>query len=175
LNVKNDYRGAVALDEPVDEPRAERPADVLAGVFMLARELRREIGDLMATEQWAIDAGFRPPCLGVMAVVGKLGPVSQRAISDHLGLDASDVVGVLDVLEAAGMVERRRDPDDRRRHAVVLTEAGEQASRRLSVLRAEVEARVLSGLEPGERRQLAELLERAVKRRPVANRGAAPA
>ena len=136
--------------------------DVVSGIFLLARELRREISDLMASEQWAIDAGFRPPCVGVMAVVGKLGPVSQRAISDHLGLDASDVVGVLDILEAAGMVERRRDPDDRRRHAVVLTEAGEQASRRLSVLRAEVEARVLANLEPDERRQLVELLDRAL-------------
>ena len=89
-------------------------------------------------------------------------PVSQREISDHLGLDASDVVGVLDVLEAAGMVERHRDPHDRRRHAVVLTEAGEQASRRLMVLRSQVEARVLAGLEPDERRQLADLLDRAL-------------
>ncbi len=141
--------------------------DVVAGVFMLARELRREIGDLMATEQWAVDAGFRPPCLGVMAVVSKMGPVSQRAISDHLGLDASDVVGVLDILETAGMVERRRDPDDRRRHAVVLTEAGEQASRRLVVLRSQVEARVLAGLEPEERRQLADLLNRALRGHPA--------
>jgi len=142
----------------------ERPVDLLSGVFMLARDLRRELGDLMATEQWAVDAGFRPPCLGVMAVVAKAGPVSQRAISDHLGLDASDVVGVLDILERAGMVERRRDPDDRRRHAVVLTEAGEQASRRLTVLRAQVESRVLAALDPDERRHLAELLDRAVKR-----------
>ena len=140
----------------------EPPVDVVSGVFMLARELRREIGDLMAAEQWAIDAGFRRPCVGVMAVVAKLGPVSQRAISDHLGLDASDVVGVLDILEKAGMVERRRDPDDRRRHAVVLTESGEQASARLTVLRAEAESRVLAGLDPAERRQLAELLDRAV-------------
>ncbi len=143
----------------------DRPIDVVSGIFMLARELRREIGDLMASEQWATDAGFRPPCLGVMAVVAKRAPVSQREISDHLGLDASDVVGVLDILETAGMVERRRDPDDRRRHAVVLTEAGEQASRRLSVLRSQVEARVFAGLDPEERRQLADLLERTLSAR----------
>jgi DNA-binding MarR family transcriptional regulator len=153
---------------------AHTDVELVSGVFMLARELRREIGDLMASEQWAIDAGFRPPCLGVMAVVTKLAPVSQRAISDHLGLDASDVVGVLDTLEKAGMVERRRDPDDRRRHAVVLTEAGEQASRRLAILRAQVEARVLARLEPEERRQLAELLQRAIHGR-VPDREASPA
>jgi DNA-binding MarR family transcriptional regulator len=151
--------------------------DVVAGVFMLARELRREIGDLMAREQWAVDAGFRPPCLGVMAVVSQEGPVSQRAISDHLGLDASDVVGVLDILETAGMVERRRDPDDRRRHAVVLTEAGEQASRRLVELRSQVEDRVLASLEPEERRQLVDLLNRALRDHPspVAHHQPSPA
>jgi len=149
----------------LDAVDSSEPFDVVSGVFMLARDLRREIGELMAQEQWAIDAGFRPPCLGVMAVVSKLAPVSQRAISDHLGLDASDVVGVLDILEQAGMVERGRDPDDRRRHAVVLTEAGERASRRLKALRSEVEARVLAGLEPDERGQLADLLARALSAR----------
>ncbi len=135
--------------------------DVVSQIFVLARELRRQIHEVMVTEPWAIDAGFRPPCLGVLHVVSELGPVSQREISDHLGLDASDVVGVLDILEAAGMVERRRDPDDRRRHAVVLTVHGERAAERLKVLRSEVEARVLAGLDPEERRQLAELLNRA--------------
>ncbi len=67
---------------------------------------------------------------------------------------ASDVVGVLDVLESAGLVERRRDPHDRRRHAVVLTEKGEWAARRFECLRGEAEARALAGLEPDERRQL---------------------
>jgi DNA-binding MarR family transcriptional regulator len=148
--------------------QGERPADVLSGVFRLTRELRREMSDLMASEQWAVDAGFRPPCVGVMAVVSELGPVSQRQISDHLGLDASDVVGVLDILERAGMVERRRDPDDRRRHAVVLTRAGEEASRRLAELRSQVEDRVLAGLEPAERRRLADLLDRALHSRATA-------
>jgi DNA-binding MarR family transcriptional regulator len=139
-------------------------ADVQSGLFLLARELRRQISELMAGEQWAIDAGFRPPCMGVIAVVKRCQPVSQREISEWLGLDASDVVGVLDILEAAGLVERRRDATDRRRHAVVLTEAGEGASRRFAALRAEAEARVLTGLAPDERRQLARLLNRAVGR-----------
>jgi DNA-binding MarR family transcriptional regulator len=143
----------------------QNPPDVVSGVMMLARELRREISDVMGQEQWATAAGFRPPCLGVMAVVSKLAPVSQRVIGDHLGLDASDVVGVLDILEGAGLVERRRDPDDRRRHAVVLTESGEEAARRLNALRAEVEDRVLAGLDPDERRLLADLLHRVVGRR----------
>lgn len=141
------------------------PVDAVSAVFMLGRELRREISELMAGEPWAIDAGFRPPCLGVLSVVARMGPVSQRAISDYLGLDASDVVGVLDILEGAGMVERRRDPDDRRRHAVVLTDAGEQASNRVSELRSQVEAKVFGALDPDERRLLADLVHRALTAR----------
>ena len=138
--------------------------DALAGVFLLARELRRQVHELMTEEEWAAHAGFRPPCLGVLDVVNRLQPVSQREISDQLGLDASDVVGVLDVLEAARMVERRRNPQDRRRHAVVLTDVGETAARRFAELRATAEDRVLGHMDADERRQLVDLLNRAVMR-----------
>jgi DNA-binding MarR family transcriptional regulator len=141
----------------------DSPFDFLSGLFLLARETRRQIAELMAEEHWAVHAGFRPPCMGVLAVVEKLQPVSQREISDQLGLDASDVVGVLDVLEAASMVERRRDPADRRRHAVVLTDAGVAAAHHLAALRAEAEARVLAHLDPDERHALVGLLRRATE------------
>jgi DNA-binding MarR family transcriptional regulator len=136
----------------------------MSGVFLLARDIRRQIHEVLAEEDWVADGGFRPPCMGVLDVVARMQPVSQREISDHLGLDASDVVGVLDILEAAAMVERRRDPQDRRRHAVVLTEAGEKAARRFAALRAEVEDRVLADLDPDERRLLVDLLHRATSR-----------
>jgi DNA-binding MarR family transcriptional regulator len=143
---------------------ADARLDALSGVFLLAKEMRQQMAELMAQEPWAAEAGFRPPCIGVIAVVAKRQPVSQREISDQLGLDASDVVGVLDILEAAHLVVRRRDPADRRRHAVVLTEAGEAAARHLAVIRAEAEDRALADLSPDERRQLAELLHRATAR-----------
>lgn len=138
--------------------------DALWGVFHLAREMRRHVHELMAGEPLVGAAGFRPPCMGVLDTVARLQPVSQREISDQLGLDASDVVGVLDVLETAGLVERRRDPQDRRRHAVVLTEHGQAAAERFATLQAEAEARALAALDPDERRQLADLLHRATGR-----------
>ncbi len=141
-----------------------RSPDALTGVFLLAREMRRQIHELMAEEQWAVDAGFRPPCMGALGVIAAHQPVSQREISDHLGLDASDVVGVLDILEAAHMVRRQRDPQDRRRHAVVLTELGEDAARHFAALRARATGRVLADLDDDDRRQLVELLNRASRR-----------
>jgi DNA-binding MarR family transcriptional regulator len=151
-------------DVPAQEPVQQfddRRIDALSGVLLLAREMHRQMHELMAEEQWATEAGFRPPCMGVLGVVERLQPVSQRVISDTLGLDASDMVGVLDILEAAHMVQRRRDPADRRRHAVVLTELGETAARRFAALRVKATDRVLAGLDDDERRQLVALLERA--------------
>ncbi|MGI8809359.1 MAG: MarR family winged helix-turn-helix transcriptional regulator [Acidimicrobiales bacterium] len=145
----------------MDDADGDQGLDALTGVLLLARELRRHVHDLMAEEQWAAHAGFRPPCMGVLAVVEERQPVSQRQISDQLGLDASDVVGVLDILEAAAMVERRRDPRDRRRHAVVLTELGAAAARRFAVLRVEATERALADLDHEERRLLVDLLDRA--------------
>ena len=142
-------------------PVEGRSLDALTGVFLMAREMRRQIHELMAEEPWAVDAGFRPPCMGALEVVARHQPVSQREISDHLGLDASDVVGVLDILEAAHMVKRQRDPRDRRRHAVVLTEVGETAARHFAAVRARATERALAGLNDDERRQLVALLNRA--------------
>ena len=142
----------------------DRRLDALGGVFLLAREMRRQIHELMTEEQWAVDAGFRPPCMGALDVIARHQPVSQREISDHLGLDASDVVGVLDILEAAHMVQRQRDPHDRRRHAVVLTEVGETAARHFANLRAQATERALAGLDEAERRQLVDLLNKASRR-----------
>jgi len=141
-----------------------RPLEPLVAVSALARELRREIHELLAAEQWPAQAGFRPPCMGVLACLEAAGTLSQREISDRLDIDASDVVGVLDILEAAALVERRRDPDDRRRHAVVLTPAGEHASARLAALRAQAEGRVLARLDLEERRSLSELVNKALGR-----------
>jgi len=138
--------------------------DALTGVILLAREMRRHLHELMADEQWAVDAGFRPPCLGALHVIAHHQPVCQREISDHLGLDASDVVGVLDILESAGMVQRQRDPQDRRRHAVVLTELGETAAGHFAELRARATERALADLDEEERRQFVDLLNRASAR-----------
>jgi len=142
----------------------ESTVDASSALFMLARELRDAMHEQLTGEDWVAAAGFRPPCMGVISCLVERGPICQREISDQLGIDASDVVGVLDILETAGMIERRRDPEDRRRHAVVLTVDGERAASRLATLRAEAEARVFARLSPDERRTLTELMNRAAGR-----------
>lgn len=129
----------------------------------LAHLTRRAMSERMAREQWALDAGFRPGCVGVLHVVARLGPVSQREVSDHLLLDPSDLVSLVDLLERAGLVERRRDPQDRRRHLLEVTGAGQAAVHRLAQIGREVAEEVLAPLDAAERAELTRLLGRVVR------------
>jgi DNA-binding MarR family transcriptional regulator len=129
----------------------------------LAAITRRAMGERMANESWAHEAGFRPGCIGVLRVVAAREPVSQREVSEALLLDPSDVVTLVDILEGAGLVERRRDPSDRRRYALEVTPRGQLAVVRLREISNEINEELLAPLDEQERAQLAELIGRVVR------------
>jgi len=87
----------------------------------------------------------------------------QQELADALCMDANNVVLLLNELEDLGYVTRRRDPQDRRRHLVDLTEAGCGALAAAEKAQEGVEADVLRGLDPAERAILRELLARALR------------
>jgi DNA-binding MarR family transcriptional regulator len=136
--------------------------DVATLTHRLAQLTRRAMAERMAHERWAIEAGFRPGCIGVLHTVAALEPVSQREVSDRLLLDPSDVVTLVDILERARLVERRRDPADRRRYALEITAAGQLAVARLREIAQEANEEVLAPLDSGERSELEKLLSRIV-------------
>jgi len=80
------------------------------------------------------DAGHSPYHHAILAVLDEGLPETQGAIADALGYDRGQLVGILDELEESGLVERRRDPDDRRRQVVLMTPAGNKALARMRTL-----------------------------------------
>lgn len=123
---------------------------------------RRLFSQRLAQEPWVAQAGLRPPAYGVLIWIERLEPVSQKQISDRIGVDPSDLVGVVDALDQAGLVSRIRDPQDRRRYSLTLTALGRKRLRRLDAVAADVEAELLAPLDPDERAMLQELVERVL-------------
>jgi DNA-binding MarR family transcriptional regulator len=124
-------------------------------MVLLVKEARRITGSIS-------DDGLRAPHVTVLACLADFGPASQKAISDRLAIDASDLVSLLDDLERAGYANRRRDDRDRRRYAVVLTTAGKRALRRRLGVAEKLNDMLLEPLSQEEREQLHELLMRMV-------------
>jgi DNA-binding MarR family transcriptional regulator len=86
----------------------------------------------------------------------------QQELGATLMVDPNNCVLLLNDLDDRGFVERQRDPKDRRRHIVVITDAGQKALAKAEAKLEALEGEVLVNLDAGEREQLRELLARAM-------------
>ncbi|HVT22165.1 MAG TPA: MarR family transcriptional regulator [Mycobacteriales bacterium] len=101
-----------------------------------------------------------PPHVGLLRGIAVAPGRSQQAIAEQFGMPPSRLVAFIDDLEQAGLVERRRDPNDRRAHNLFLTAAGEKALAKIAEIGRESEEALLRSLTGEERTQLHRLLER---------------
>jgi DNA-binding MarR family transcriptional regulator len=111
--------------------------------------------------------GLKPPHVATLIQL-RSEPVGQQALSDATGIDAVKLVGILNDLETAALVERRRDLVDRRRHIVAITGAGRARLDDVERAAAAADARLLAGLTPVQREQLAALLRLVIQSSQVA-------
>ncbi|MDY7227489.1 MarR family winged helix-turn-helix transcriptional regulator [Hyalangium rubrum] len=90
------------------------------------------------------------------------GPQPMSVLADYLACDASNVTGLVDRLEARGLVERRSAEHDRRVKLLALTEAGWELRQRL-IARLSQPPEAITGLAPADLRALRDVMLRAVR------------
>src|SRR5438270_13991676 len=150
------------------------PKELVASSSFLLKRLGFAAKEKAATAYES--TGLHPYHHAVLAVLDEGSRETQGAIADALAYDRGQLVGLLDELEERGLVERRRDPADRRRHIVRLTPDGKRALAKLRALARQLEDDFLASLDEDERAQLAALLPRlATQHLPHCAPGAAEA
>jgi DNA-binding MarR family transcriptional regulator len=105
------------------------------------------------------ELGVIPADVGVLRMIATQPGRSQQSLAEELGVVPSRVVALVDNLERKGLVERRRNPKDRRNYELHLTTAGTQVMSRMRGLASAHENDICAALDDGQRAQLTELLE----------------
>jgi DNA-binding MarR family transcriptional regulator len=145
------------LSQITELPVIAQPARRSGALLDLLSRRMRAAGEHVLAE-----VGLRPRHLLAMTVLRDRGASSQADLAGTLQLDRTNLVGLLNDLESEGLIERRRSPEDRRRHTVSLTDGGHERLARAEFALAAAEDIVLGALTAKQRDTLYELLRRAV-------------
>ncbi len=156
MNVRRDLLGEDLAETPV--PKRIPPALAEHTGYLL------RLGFLRAAE---VGGEVMPPgrsirFLGILVTLTELGPRSQHELSKLLHVNRTVMVKIIDAMEQAGLVERRRNPADRRSYALEPTAAGREALKQMASAADQGEARLSGGLSAQERERLQELLRAIV-------------
>ncbi|MBF8189600.1 winged helix-turn-helix transcriptional regulator [Nonomuraea sp. K274] len=112
-----------------------------------------------AARRWAHTAnGLTPRQFHILGLLHDRGPLAQTDLAAETDAAASVLVTQLNPLEAEALVTRTRDPRDRRRHLVLLTEKGQRLLRTAAAAQQQVEDDLFRSLNESQRAQLTQLL-----------------
>ena len=153
---------ATSLPTPSSPPVVRLPEELVGSATFLLKRLgfAAKERSLQAYEQ----TGLHPYHFAILLVLNERSLETQGAIADALGYDRGQLVGLLDELEERGLVERRRDANDRRRHLVSLTPDGKRTLRGLRAISRQTEDDFLAPLSEKERATLHALLLRLAEK-----------
>lgn len=99
-------------------------------------------------------AGWR-----IMAALGAKAPLSSRELSAEVAMDAVAICRAIDQLVGMGLVSRRTDPKDRRRHKLRLTAKGRSVYDEIVPLAKGIERAILEALAPADREALMRIMQ----------------
>jgi DNA-binding MarR family transcriptional regulator len=102
--------------------------------------------------------GLSIPQFDLLSSLSEREGVSQQELAERLYVTKGNVSGLIDRLEASGLVERRALPQDRRCHALYLTAEGQRLVRDGLALQERLVGATLGQLPVGDIAQLDRLL-----------------
>jgi DNA-binding MarR family transcriptional regulator len=73
----------------------------------------------------------RPGLSSLLQVLSSNQSASQTELAASIGIDKATIVSLIDAAESSGWIQRSRDPRDRRRHVLILTDEGKAAVKQL--------------------------------------------
>jgi DNA-binding MarR family transcriptional regulator len=126
------------------------------GVAFLLAQIGARAGSVFARRVGEI--GLSPAQAGLLRLLAEAPGRSQRELAENVGMSASRFVSFADELEAAGLIERRKNPHDRRLYALYLTGEGEVALSRLRAVGETHERQICAPLSDEQQHRLLELL-----------------
>jgi DNA-binding MarR family transcriptional regulator len=141
------------MDDPTHETVVREMNSVALLLVQLGFHVARLFGERLAP------LGIENRQAGTLSRLAANQGRSQQAIAELIGVNATRMVFLVDELEGLGLVERRRNPADRRSHALYLTDAGTAMLDRVKAVTAEHEAWIGAGLSDAERARLLGLLQ----------------
>lgn len=157
VTVESAVAGAPAAADPGPVPGTPRQDFPLAGhtgvlLHKAGLLIQEEVDQALAAQ------GFRVRTFMVLAALAGGAELSQQDLSRVVNLDPTTMVALIDELEQAGQVERRRNPADRRRYILGLTEVGRRAMAEAEVVANEAERAFFARLPEGRRELLHDML-----------------
>jgi DNA-binding MarR family transcriptional regulator len=142
------------------------------GLFELPDRLGGQIGFVLNKAARQLHAmftesleplGIKPQHYAVLVLLDASGPLSQQAIGQRLYIDRTTMVHIVDDLEKRGLAVRAKNPADRRKHAVSITEPARKVVAEAGRMADSVQEQYLAPLSQNERRQLLQLLKRLLR------------
>jgi DNA-binding MarR family transcriptional regulator len=146
----------MTVNDPVAIPLADRTGFLAQKVGTL---FLQAVGEHLSE----LGLGNRP--FFVLAGIAHQAPISQQDLSRALSIDPTTMVALVDELEQGGFVQRTRNPRDRRRYDVTMTESGAAALATALQAMEDVEEEFFSPLSDAERRRYHVYLEKLLEGR----------
>ena len=106
--------------------------------------------------------GATPVQYAALHKVGSAPGIDQRTLARAIGLDTSTIAGVIDRLEARGLMQRGASPEDRRVRLLSLTDAGQHLLEAIEPDMLKAQQRILAPLPRAERSEFMRMLRALV-------------